>query len=257
MGERQPKSIIGQATWETARRLVHPEIEGIHNLEIIGAHLENGGTAIGYANHRLDLLGLRDLLEAGTAVEDHIKPSPHHAGVVVSRWHTDPRNGIFARIKHYFLIEKWPESPGIMMFPVVQDKDKDNVLYSADWREFNDNAYNQAEEFASLPGHMLLITPEGERGSELQEAEVGVAALFRKLRKTALAIPLALPYSESKVIAGTPYSWDELLEDHKRNPNIRTKDRMMVRLALLLSPQYRGFYAQMASEFVMPPESNS
>jgi len=255
MGERQPGSMIGNATWEIARRVVHPEVEGVQNFAIAREHLKAGGSIIIYANHRN---GKMDTPLVGSVIEDHLTPL-NHLGVFVSRRHVDSTiklpKGLPNRIQHYLLVDKWGKSPGVTMIPIVQPKDRDR--YKKDWVEFNDEALNTALEFVKTPGNVFVVTPEGERGEhELKKAGVGFAALFRDARNIALAMPIAIPYSTSKVIAGTPFSWSDAMEDHRLNPNIRIKDRMMVRLALLLPRENRGAYAQMATEFVMPPAVN-
>jgi len=251
MNERKG-SVIGSVTWEIARRVARPEIEGKENFEIARKHLEAGGSVIFYANH---VPGKLDIPRLGTAAQDCNIPL-EKSGVFVSRRHTDSSLGLVNWIQHYLLIDKWSQSPGVTPIRLTQSKDKDR--YREDWEEFNNEAFRKAVEFARTPGNAFVIAPEGERSKgQLKEAEAGLAVLFREVRDIALAMPIAMPHSTSRVIAGAPFSWSELLEDHKRNPNIRTKDRMMVRLALLLPPENRGFYAQMAAEFVMPPANSS
>lgn len=249
MNERRG-STIGNATWEIARVIAHPEVEGKQNFGILKKHLDEGGSGIIYINH---LPGKLDTPRVGTAAQDCDIPL-NRAGIFASRRHTDPSLGIVNKIQHYLLIDKWPQSPGITPIRLTQTKDRN--LYD-DWKEFNDEAFERAKEFVRTPGNVFVIAPEGERSkNQLKEAESGLAVLFREARDIALAIPIAMPHSTSRVIAGTPFSWRDSLEDYQRNPHMKTKDRMMVRLALLLPPENRGFYAQMAAEFVMPPATN-
>jgi len=250
MNERKG-SMIGAATWEFARRIVHPEVEGKQNFEIARRHLEAGGSVIMYPNHRP---GKMDTPLVGAAIEDNDIPLDR-SGVFVSRRHVDSRIGLPNRIQHYLLVDKWSKYPGVTMIPIVQPKDRGK--YKEDWDEFNQDARDKAETFVKTPGNVFIITPEGERSEhELKEAEVGLAALFREAKDIALAMPIGIPHGTSRVIAGVPFSWSESLEDHRRNPSMRTKDRMMARLALLLPEENRGFYAQMAEEFVMPTPPN-
>ena len=100
---------------------------------------------------------------------------------------------------------------------------------------------------------MFVVTPEGTRNpSGLGEAQFGFVALFREVRETALAMPFAIPNGTSRVIAGSPFSWEQAVDDRIQNPNMKMKDRMMARLALLLPEEQRGFYTKIASEFIMP-----
>jgi hypothetical protein len=249
MNERRG-SIIGSVTWEIARMVARPEIEGKENFEIARKHLDAGGSVIFYSNH---IPGKLDIPRIGTAAQDCNIPLDH-AGVFVSRRHTDSKLGPVNWIQNYLLMDKWSQSLGITPIRLTQSKDKGRY---EDWEEFNGEALKRAVEFARTPGNAFVIAPEGERSKhKLKEAEVGLAVLFRDARDIALAMPIAMPHSTSRLIAGTPFSWSESLEDRRRNPNMRTKDRMMARLALLLPPENRGFYAQMAAEFVMPPATN-
>nr|MBI5455483.1 hypothetical protein [Candidatus Levybacteria bacterium] len=244
-------STIGNAAWEIARIVAHPEVEGKENFAILKRHLDEGGSGIIYINH---LPGKLDTPRVGTAAQDCGIPLDR-TGIFVSRRHTDPDLGLTNKIQHYLLIDKWPQSLGITPIRLTQTKDRGRY---PDWKEFNDEAVQKAVEFTTTPGNVLVIAPEGMRSKDkLKEAEAGLAVLFREARDIALAMPVAMPHSTSRVIAGTPFSWSDSLEDYKRNPNIKTKDRMMVRLALLLPPENRGFYEQMAAEFVIPPTTTT
>lgn len=240
-------SIIGNVSWEIARMVAHPEAEGKENFEILRKHLEEGGSGLIYANH---LPGKLDVPRLGTAAQDCHIPL-ERAGIFVSRRHTDSSLGLVNKIQHYLLIDKWPQSLGVTPIRLTQSKDRDRY---DDWQEFNDEAFKRVVEFVRTPGNVFVIAPEGTRSKDkLREAEAGLAVLFREARDIALAMPIAMPHSTSRVIAGTPFSWNDSLEDYKRNPHMKMKDRMMARLALLLPPENRGFYAQMASEFVAAP----
>ena len=241
---------MGQATWELTRKFVHPEIEGAENFAIVREHLKNGGTALLYSN---DPLKKREIPAIGIAVEDNLTSIDHFAGFV-SRHQVDKDlelpKGLPNRIQHYLLMDKWAKTPGVKMIRVVQPKHRN--LYP-DWEEFNAVASDEAKAFLKTPGNVFGITPEGTRSATgLIEAQPGVAMLFRDARDIALAMPLGIHHDTSKITVGRPFSWTELVEDHKLNPGIKPTDRMMVRLALLLPEKQRGFYTQMAKDFILP-----
>lgn len=249
MNERRG-SIIGAATWELARKIVHPEIEGAENFAIAREHLQNGGSIIVYSN---DPLKKTEIPLVGVAIEANLT-SIDHLGAFVSRRQVDKSIGLPNRIQHIILIDKWGKYPGVTMIPVVQPIDRERY---SDWVEFNDSAIGIAKVFSKIPGNVFVITPEGHRSKTgLLEGEVGLAVLFRDAKEIALAMPFGIHHDTSKITVGRPFSWSESLEDHQRNPGMRTKDRMMARLALLLPEAQRGFYTQMTREFVMPPATN-
>lgn len=241
---------MGQATWELTRKIVHPEIEGAENFAIAREHLQNGGTIIVYSN---DPLKKTEIPLVGVTIESHLTSIDHLAGFI-SRRQVDQSIGIPNKIQHLILMDIWARYPGVRMIPVVQPKDRGRY---PDWEEFNAAAYEEAKTFANTPGNVFAITPEGQRSaSGLLEALPGLAVLFRGTRDIALAMPMGIHHDTSKITVGRPFSWADSLDDHKRNPGIKPKDRMMVRLALLLKEQQRGFYTQMTEEFVMPPATN-
>ena len=147
-------------------------------------------------------------------------------------------------------MNKWAKSPGVTMIPIVQEKDRWRY---PDWVEFNTAAEAEGKELAKTSGNVIVITPGGERTPKLQEAKIGFAALFRDAKEIAMAMPIAVPYKANKVIAGPPISWEDSLKDRERNPEMFLKDRLMARLALITPEEERGFYAEMAEKFVMPP----
>lgn len=251
--ERQPLTIIkktaGKAIWEyTRKNIVHPEIEGEANFAIAKAHLEAGGSIIAYLK---DPLKKTAVPLAASAIESNLA-SIDHLGVFVSRRQVDWHMGKHYPnlIQHLLLESFWGNYPGVTMIRVVQEKDRESY---PDWAQFNDKAYQRAAAFAKTPGNIFVVTPEGERNPNgLGEAQIGFVALFREARDIALTMPIAIPEGTQRVIAGTPFSWGQAIKDRELNPNMKMKDRMMARLALLFPVEQRGFYTQMASEFVMP-----
>ncbi len=243
--KERPSSIMGHATWELTRKIVHPEIEGTENFAIAKEHLRNGGSILAYSN---DPLKKTEIPLVGIAIESHLTSIDHLAGFI-SRRQVDQSIGIPNKLQHLILMDLWARYPGVRMIPVVQPKDRGRY---PDWEEFNTKAYEEARAFANSAGNVFGITPEGQRSPTLLEAEAGLAVLFRDARKIALAMPMGIHHDTSKITVGRPYSWEELAQDHQRNPEIKTKDRMMVRLALLLKEQQRGHYLQMAKDYVMP-----
>jgi hypothetical protein len=243
-------TVMGKATWEIARKALHPEVEGVENFAIARAKLKAGKSMLLYLKDPLDK---KATPLGGAAVESNLE-ALDHAGLFVSRrqvdWHQG--NHVPNYMQHLFLESFWGNYPGITMIRVVQPKDRDRY---PDWAEYNDEAYKRAAAFLKTPGNVFIITPEGERNPDgLGEAQAGFAVLFREARETALAMPIAIPEGTSRVIAGIPFSYEQALEDRKLNPNMKKmKDRMMARLAILLPPQQRGVYAEATLNFRMPP----
>jgi hypothetical protein len=238
--------IIGAAGWAIARRVLRPQVEGIENFTAAKKHLTEDGSVLIYAN---DPLEKKSVPATAVVVEKHLAPISH-VGVFVSRRQVDKNLGIPNRIQHYLLMDIFAISPGITMIPIVQEKDREKY---PDWAEFNAKAEKRMQEFANTPGNVSVITPGGERTPKLQTAKIGFAALFRDVKAIAMAMPIAVPYKANKVIAGPPITWGDSLEDQKRNPGMRLKDRLMARLARITPEGERGDYAQAALEFAMPP----
>lgn len=246
MNERRG-SLIGQATWEITRKALHPEIEGKDNFAIAKQHLENGGSILAYADDPSTKAGVPLI---GLAIESQLT-SIHQLGVFVSRRQVDWRMGYHVPnfAQHIILENLWGKTPGVKMIRIVQEKDRASY---PDWVEYNDAAVEEAKDFLKTPGNVFAITPGATRSPVLIEAKPGVAALFRDAKDIALALPIAVPKGTNRVIAGRPFSWADSQEDYKRNPNMRTKDRMLARLAVLFPEEQRGFYTQMAKDFVWP-----
>jgi hypothetical protein len=241
---------IGKVLWDfTRREIVHPEAEGLENFATFRKHLENGGTGILYLKDPTEKITVP---LAASAAEANLVPLDR-LGLFVSRRQVDWHQGkhVPNYIQHLLLESFWGNYPGVTMIRLVQPKDRD--IYT-DWAKYNPEAYARAEAFAKTPGNIMVVTPEGERNPNgLGKAQIGFAALFRETKDTALAMPIAIPEGTSRVIAGPPISWKQAVEDHKSNPGMDMKTRLMARLALLFPPEQRGAYAQTALEFVMPP----
>lgn len=244
MNERRG-SLMGQATWELTRKIVHPEIEGAENFAIAKEHLRNGGTVLAYSN---DPLKKTEIPIVGIAIETHLT-SIDHLGGFISRRQVDTSIGIPNKIQNFILMDIWAKYPGVKMIPIVQPKDRGRY---PDWEKFNEEAFEEGKAHLRKPGNVFGITPEGQRSPTLLEAEAGLAVMFRDAKDIALAIPFGIHHDSSKITVGRPFSWADSLADYKRNPTMKTKDRMMVRLAILLKEQQRGHYAQMAKDFVWP-----
>lgn len=189
---------------------------------------------------------------AASAVEANLVPLDR-LGLFVSRRQVDWHQGkhVPNYIQHLLIESFWGNYPGVTIIRVVQEKDRETY---PDWVKYNDEAIKKAEAFAKTRGNIMVVTPEGERNPNgLGKAQIGFAALFRETRDTALAMPIAILEGTSRVIAGSPISWKQAVEDHKLNPGMDMKKRLMARLALLFPPEQRGVYTQAALDFVMPP----
>jgi hypothetical protein len=167
--------IIGKAAWEVTRReIIHPEVEGLENFATFRKHLIDGGTGIIYLKDPLSKIAIP--LAAGV-VEKHVT-SLDHVGVFVSRRQVDWHQGAhLPNLAQHLLLESiWGTYPGIKMFRVVQEKDRETY---PDWAEYNDNSYEQAGDFAEIAGDVMVVTPEGERTPNgLGEAKIGFAAHY-------------------------------------------------------------------------------
>jgi hypothetical protein len=183
--ERQPQSIIGAASWAITRGILHPQVEGIENFAIAKRHLVEDGSVLIYAN---DPREKKSVPATAIAVEDHLV-SINHLVVFVSRRQVDSNLGLPNKAQHYFLMNKWAKSPGVIMIPIVQKKDRWRY---PDWVEFNAAAEEEGQECANTSGNVVVITPGGERTPQLQEAKIGFAALFRNAREIAMAMPVAV-----------------------------------------------------------------
>jgi hypothetical protein len=241
--------VIGRAAWEfTRREIVHPEIEGAENFAIAKTHLKAGGSILLYLKDPTKKITVP---LAASAVETELAPLDR-LGLFVSRRQVDWRQGNhLPNIAQHLLLETfWGQYPGVTMIRVVQEKDRGKY---PDWAKYNPEAYARAKAFLKTPGNIFVVTPEGERHPEgFGEAQIGFAALLRSTRDIALAMPIAIPEGTSRVIAGTPFSYKQAVEDHKLNPGMDITKRMMARLARMHPLEERGVYAQAALDFVMP-----
>ena len=243
---------MGKATWEIARKTLHPEVEGVENFAIARAHLRAGGSIIIYLNDPTEKTGVPLV---ANAIETNLV-SLDHAGVFVSRRQVDWRQGkhIPNYAQHLLLESFWGEYPGVTMIRTVQEKDRWRY---PDWAEFNAKGYKRAEKLATTKGNAFAITPTAERNPNgLTKAHIGFAALLREARDIALAMPIAVPNGTSKVIAGAPFSYRQVFEERNLYPGMDMTTRMMARLAILLPLEQRGVYAEAALKFVMPPTNS-
>ena len=241
MNKESLKMALSETTGNFLLENIHTSVHGTGNLKIAREHLSKGSVLL-YFNHFAKL----DTILYGKIIREYITCLDNTAAITSFR-HIDPKKGAFNRIQGQ-LIQDWHELFGINIIPVIQEKDKKEYP-NAD--EFNRSAVKNAIRFLRQSGRVLAISPEGTRSKigELLKAEEGLEVLFRLGGENVLAMPLAAEHSsviplatKTRVIAGKPFSYEEIEKEHKQNPETTITELMMKRLAVLLPPKNRGFY---------------
>lgn len=238
MNERR---VFGKITGEVAFSSMRYEIRSPENFGIARDHLQHGSLLL-YSNHFTKF----DVTMFGRVIRDYFGGLNHAASFAAMK-HVDPDRSIEGKFLT-FLFATWEQAFGLQTIPLIQTTD---TYPYVNRNRFNRNALRRAIDFLQMPGHVLTLAPEGTRSKigQLLKAEDALEALFRLGGDTILAMPLAAEHTRiipvltnTRVIAGKPFSYREIQAEHEQNPDIPTSDLMMKRLANLLPEQNRGAY---------------
>jgi hypothetical protein len=231
-------------------------------------------------------LSKNSLIQAFSHTEDDYKvwakfgrelASLKQVGTVVAWQYYDLRRGV----KSLFMgsvLRTWEKGFGVTMIPTVQDYDRGHYP-NADTLNFQST--RATLKFIGEPGHILALAPTGHRDiSELSRAVEGVGAILTRVNPNTLILPTAIipssikPGIATKVYVGKLLLPQDLEEKRaqifgevqsegktkleiKHQHNQELADTLMLEIAQLLPEQYRGYYTQLAAEFVMPQMTNS
>lgn len=240
----------GDFFWWANTHIPLIETKGLENAAEIKEHLKNG-TAIFYFNHS-------SLLDPGMilrTIHENFQDLKK-VGFFTSQRHLDETRGFLSK-----LIRRSMTTPsitrGFELLPVVQDKDKDKY---PDWEKINTASVNRAIEIVTeIPGGILAMAPIGTRSETLIEAKTGMIALLRKAKDKCVAVPIGVIGArqhwptldhiypiQAKIIIGKKITYDDVLAK-SRAEKIPAMGILMHKLAEILPPSYRGFYARPAS----------
>ncbi|OGH07744.1 MAG: hypothetical protein A2171_02505 [Candidatus Levybacteria bacterium RBG_13_35_9] len=244
------QKFAGDLLWQASKIVRWEVVDPNGNLEKARRHLQNGALIV-YINH-FDML---DTTVIGHAVENHLSPLENVAGITGLK-HFDPQRN---RVE-YALIDAGRKSRGFQVLTVVQDYD--NYYYlnhrhatsGKTPQTFNLDSTRRALRFLKKPGNIVMLAPEATRSRDgrLLKGHEGIATLLALSEEFAHALPIAMVppdtlkivplFTSVKVAVGAPFSYNEVLLEKARKPDISVTDLMMKRLAVLLPEKYRGFY---------------
>lgn len=235
-------------------------IDVVHTQNLIRAseHLEQGkGSVLVYTNHFHRL----DAAITAKVIREYLAKINKHLSIVVSKQYTDENreeNKDIVAVMHLL-----QEIYGFNMLSAVQDKENERTTYP-DWLTINMGVVNDLATFLQESGNIGGITLEGTRSTTgaLIEAKRGFELLLKKGGSNLLFQPMALvhtdiqPLTRTRVMIPEPFTRAEILAEHKANPHLSITDLAMLKIARELPPENRGYYAQMAAEFVIPQKVN-
>jgi len=244
------EKILGEVACFALEHGIRFDIEGRENLAQTKKHLKEGGSLICYFNHRstIDPGILIEILKehVGAEIRDWVVPGSYK--------HLDPKRGTLPPLDSWLMrgfAYKYGED--FELGPVVQFYDlgfyPDKLV-----RDMNVAFVRRAIRALQSPGGVLLIAPEGTRNqqnNQLLKAQEGIG-LFLKRGKNTVAQPIGLigcglpraVFIKPRVVIGQIHSLDKVREVVKEKGVETIEDAMMVLLAQLLPPEYRGVYAQ-------------
>lgn len=259
----EAQRFLGKVVGEAILSAFFTEVIHTQNFSRTREHLQRGGKVIFYSNH----IHRFDSEPVAKAIIEYVGPLDEHTYLMAAMQYRDPdRKENAALVKTTGFMQR---AFRFNFVTVVQDKPEEKIRYPK-WRRINMDAFNKiVTVLEEEPGAIVYIYPEGTRSQTgaLAEAKTGLEKLLERAGSDVIVQPMVIiPPANNKIkpltmrtriIVPKPFTYQEILAEQKANPGLSVTDLSMVKLARELSPQYRGFYAQMASEFVMPPESNS
>jgi len=222
---------IGELTLHGFRK----EVAGEENLAIAKKHIENGGSVLFITDHfsSFDFAIHIELMRRITTLDK--------IGGVISRRHMDPNASPTGKIEPW-LAEAWEKGTGINMISMPQKRDLRGYREQGlSVRDIINKAFADIKDFLGKPGRALLLTPEGTRVRDGKLKE-GVDATQRILEETAdqnvLIVPIStiqeriIPVvSDTLSVVGKPFTYQELLEEQKENPDLTITQLAMLRIA--------------------------
>ncbi len=224
---------------------VHRTVYGKENLDIARQHLQEGSIFLYFP----DFAKLNAILY-GRIVREHLTSFDNLAAIIALK-HLDGERGLGNKVEGA-IMKDWEKVYGVTIIPMIQNGDG----HYEDSDHFNTRSLKQAAKFLRTPGHVLAIAPEGTRSkdNQLHKAQEGFEVLFKLGGKNVLALPLAGVHgpirpmnTNTTVIAGKPFSYQDLLHDQELNPNVSLTDLAMVRMAKLLPTPNQGEYRDLVT----------
>lgn len=220
---------------EVTLRGFRKEVAGEENLAIAKKHIENGGSVLFITDHfsSLDFAIHIELMRRITSLDK--------IGGVMSRRHLDPNASPTGKIEPW-LAEAWEKGSGITVISMPQKSDLRTYREQGlSVRDVINKAFTDIKDFLGKPGRALLLTPEGTRVRDGKLKE-GVDATQRILEDTAdqnvMIIPIStvqeaiIPVvSDTLSVVGKPFTYQELLEEQKENPDLTITQLAMLRIA--------------------------
>ena len=204
-----------------------------------------------------------DPVVVGLAVEEHLSSLDRPVVGIPGFKHLDPdRHKNDPSVSKYTpkIINLVRKAKGFRMISVIQRYDAERQYYldhpealdGKTIKEFNDDAMEETVNVLKNGG-IVMIAAGGTRDKDrnIGRAQSGVELLLRAAKDHALVLPIGINLPEGKfrlgiskfvVVVGTPFSYDELEQDHRENPTIKRKDLIMQRVAKLVSRRKRGYY---------------
>jgi hypothetical protein len=147
------------------------------------------------------------------------------------------------------LFNVWADAYGARIIPLITDGDK---RYSEEEKaEFNKKSLDSIRKILAVPGNVLLLNPEGTRSHNRQmlDGKRGLELILLRSKDTAVAVPVSSEYhfvypfgQKTRVIPGTPVTYEELKARRKLYPDLTITDFMMIDLANLINPRSWGYY---------------
>lgn len=241
------EEILGKAACLALEYGIRPKIEGEENFIQTRKHLSEGSLIL-YFNH-CSIVDPGLLIEI---LEKNIRSEIKDLVVPGSQKHLDPKRGDLGPIDSW-VMQGFAHKKNFLLFPVVQFYDV--KTYPPDEvTKINMKFIRRALKALQSPGGVIFIAPEGTRNQKdnrLLKAQRGIGR-FLEHGKNTVAQPIALigsglPRSaviRPRVVVGPIYTPKQVREVAEEKSLETLEDAMMVLLAQLLPPEYRGVYAQ-------------
>lgn len=270
------RETFDMALWLETRAIRTEIVDPDNNLEISRQHLANGGSLFLNTTHN----HIFDMIHLMQTSADHLPnpalhskdflfkfPNPtkpitdlsHLTGMIALK-HFGPKRGLMGSVEKFFT-DEMKNLFGAGYILVVQEGDPNYEQDEAN--RINMSATRQAIAVLKKPGQILIIAPQGTRGKngEMQEAAAGLATILGCAGENVLTVPVALdtnfpfeipPITKTKVIIGKPYSYATIIQelDTEKRGRLRgnalreaVAQKMALRLAKIVRPEKRGFYA--------------